>query len=110
MSPRVVFLILAGVANASPIAQEPGAPPSQLLVYPAAIRLDDGGDLQRVTALGLTPSGATVDHTGSVQWRMLEPDLAEVSRGDVVLLRGLREGDGTWAPWGPNRPSASATA
>ncbi|HEX5053493.1 MAG TPA: DUF1553 domain-containing protein [Planctomycetota bacterium] len=67
-----------------------------LCVHPAAIHLDDGLDVQRVTALERTASGATVDRTGAVQWQVVGADLAEISHeGETIVLRGLRNGDGT---------------
>ncbi|HEX6812646.1 MAG TPA: DUF1553 domain-containing protein [Planctomycetota bacterium] len=78
-------------------AREAGKPATPALqVHPASIHLDDGDDRQRVTAFTLTASGATVDVTGSVQWRMVEQDNVVVYRdGDDVLLRGLGAGKGT---------------
>ena len=79
-----------------PVAASEVGKPAALQVYPPSIRLDDANDRQRVAVLGQTPSGATVDVTSSVQWRMLELDLVVVYReGDLVLLRALGKGDGT---------------
>ena len=96
LHPRLL-LMLCVVAGLRAPAQAPSpATTTALRVYPAAIRLDDASDRQRLTAITTTSSGTSLDRTRDVQWRMLEADLAEVAiADDAVTLHGKRTGDGT---------------
>ena len=92
MIAHAVMLAAALTSCCTLLAQTPPPAPA-LRVYPPSIRLDDANDRQRVFVFEETPSGATVDVTQSVQWRMLELDLVVVYReGDLISppARGLQ--------------------
>lgn len=66
-----------------------------LTVFPAAVRLDDGRDRQRLVAYLRAGDGQCEDVTQAATWRVVPATLALIERvGDDLLVRPRRDGDG----------------
>lgn len=87
--------LLVVAAHGTGVGQTPPEDAASLVVLPAAVRLDDSRDQQRLLAYRRAADDSSIDVTGSVRWQVQPATLAAIERrGQDVVVRPLADGDG----------------